>query len=473
MFESADPAECIDTMGVAARAESAAIAERLEAVWRLYSLRMAAEDPATRLWCIDGFEGVSAEVSAAQNISRSRAASQVRTAVSLYQRLPAVAAVFAKGDIDFRLVRMIINRTDNVEDDIIADLDAALASRVGKWMRLSTPKLQDRLDLWVADFDAAAVRVPPAVKDNCYFDVDPHPQAPGMASVGGVLEALDAAALNQRLDAIAATVCKNDPRTAAQRRAAAGGALGRLEAGLVCQCDNQDCPTRAERAAAAQVVIHVLAEQATLDGTSDHPGYVPGLGVLPAESVREAAKTANVTPVRRPSAEPETGYRPATGLADFLRWRDLTCRWPGCDTPVQRCDLDHTAPWPAGPTHASNLKHYCRTHHLIKTFAVGWADQQLPDGTVSVTAPTGHVYTTKAHGATLFSGLATPTGTVDAAPPEPSPDRSAMMPRRKQAREQDRRDRVNRERLLRVEINAEVERQHQAWLTATYEPPPF
>ena len=35
-------------------------------------------------------------------------------------------------------------------------------------------------------------------------------------------------------------------------------------------------------------MIHVLAEQATLDGTSDQPGYLPGFGILPAESVRDA-----------------------------------------------------------------------------------------------------------------------------------------------------------------------------------------
>ena len=30
---------------------------------------------------------------------------------------------------------------------------------------------------------------------------------------------------------------------------------------------------------------------------------------------------------------------------------------------------------------ATNLKCYCRTHHLVKTFW-GWRDKQLPDGTV-------------------------------------------------------------------------------------------
>jgi hypothetical protein len=49
-----------------------------------------------------------------------------------------------------------------------------------------------------------------------------------------------------------------------------------------------------ERKAAADAVIHVLADQATLDGTSDHPGYLPGFGIVPADSVRDLAKTATL-----------------------------------------------------------------------------------------------------------------------------------------------------------------------------------
>ena len=67
-----------------------------------------------------------------------------------------------------------------------------------------------------------------------------------------------------------------------------------------------------------------------------------------------------------------------------MRCRDLTCRWPGCDKPAHECDLDHTIPYgDGGPTHASNIKCYCRIHHLVKTFW-GWHDKQLPDGTVIV-----------------------------------------------------------------------------------------
>jgi hypothetical protein len=144
---------------------------------------------------------------------------------------------------------------------------------------------------------------------------------------------------------------------------------------------------------------------------------------------------------------------------------------------VTRCDIDHTIPYPAGSTHASGLKHYCRIHHLIKTFYSGpggWTDQQLPDGTIILTAPTGHTYTTEPHGGMLFPALAQPTGALPVPTlTEPSPYRDAMMPKRKQTREQDRQDRITQERRQRTELITEQQRQHQAWLAANYQPPPF
>jgi hypothetical protein len=80
-------------------------------------------------------------------------------------------------------------------------------------------------------------------------------------------------------------------------------------------------------------------------------------------------------------------------LADFVRCRELTCRAPGCDKPATHCDLDHTVPYPVGPTHASNIKCLCRFHHLLKTFC-GWADRQLPDGTVIWMSPSGQAHST-------------------------------------------------------------------------------
>jgi len=98
----------------------------------------------------------------------------------------------------------------------------------------------------------------------------------------------------------------------------------------------------------------------------------------------------------------------------------------------------------------------------------------LPDGTIILTAPTGHIYTTESHGASMFPALRQTTGELDIPLHMVSPDtdRSAMMPRRKQTRERNRLDHINHERRERTELIAEEERQRQAWLAANYEPPP-
>ncbi|MCZ8380348.1 DUF222 domain-containing protein, partial [Mycobacterium sp. CPCC 205372] len=89
--------------------------------------------------------------------------------------------------------------------------------------------------------------------------------------------------------------------------------------------------------------------------------FVLGAGILPTALLAETTGTARRRTVRHPGdAAPEPRYTPSRALADYIRCRDLTCRFPGCDKPADRADIDHTIPYPAGPTHASNLKCLCR-----------------------------------------------------------------------------------------------------------------
>jgi hypothetical protein len=130
-------------------------------------------------------------------------------------------------------------------------------------------------------------------------------------------------------------------------------------------------------------VIHVLAEQPAVDGDSQAPAYLSGFGPVPSPVLRDLAGTAKIKPLPIPQDCAEPGYRPSVVLAEFVRFRDLTCRFPGCDKAAEVCDIDHTVRFPVGPTHPSNLKLLCRYHHLLKIFYTGvggWADEQLPDG---------------------------------------------------------------------------------------------
>jgi hypothetical protein len=159
------------------------------------------------------------------------------------------------------------------------------------------------------------------------------------------------------------------------------------------------------------------------------------------------ATTAALRPVPNPKdlvVEPH--YRPSAALTRFIRNRDLKCSFPGCDQPAANCDIDHSVPYPHGPTHASNNSLKCRIHHLLKTFC-GWTDLQLPDGTIVWTSPSGRTYTTTPLGAQFFPQLAIPTQTlVLPNSPPTSPHRQLAMPKRKRTRTQDRTYRVEYER---------------------------
>ncbi|WP_156434338.1 DUF222 domain-containing protein [Mycobacterium sp. IS-1590] len=174
-----------------------------------------------------------------------------------------------------------------------------------------------------------------------------------------------------------------------------------------------------------------------------------GGGVIPTPLLAELiGNGAKVQPVHPPPAKPGAGYRPSPTTARFIRMRDLTCRFPGCDRPAEFCDFDHTTPYPAGATHPSNIKCLCRIHHLLKTFG-GWSDQQHPDGTVRWTAPTGRTYLTYPGSRLFYPDWDTTTATVPRnTAPAARGDKAAMMPRRRRTRAQDRLHRITRERAL-------------------------
>lgn len=89
-----------------------------------------------------------------------------------------------------------------------------------------------------------------------------------------------------------------------------------------------------------------------------------------------------------------SGYRPGPGLDRFVRHRDRRCRFPGCRARAARGDLDHTTPWPAGPTSTDNLACLCRHHHRLRHQAPGWSVTTGPGGALHWRTPTGQTTTT-------------------------------------------------------------------------------
>ena len=88
-----------------------------------------------------------------------------------------------------------------------------------------------------------------------------------------------------------------------------------------------------------------------------------------------------------------TRYRPPAGLADLVRARDRACVFPTCQTPAERCDIDHLTAWSqGGTTSLDNLATLCEAHHRLK-HTPGWAlTRNNTSGTLSWHTPDKTVY---------------------------------------------------------------------------------
>ncbi len=343
-------------------------------------------------------------------------------------------------------------RTHLIEDpEALAAVDEDLAERVRRWGALTVTKTEQAIDAIVLDHDAGALRRSTAAGHTRDVQFGSPTDEAGFTSMWARLYAHDGAVLQQRLDEMAHSVCADDPRTMAERRNDALAVLGTGKK-LACGCGDAACPAGEPGDATSNIVVNVVVNDSTVAAASaaetrkctPSTAFVMGGGIMPAALLAATLDRSTVREIRHPGdTPPEPRYVPSPTLANFVRCRDLTCRFPGCDKPAQYCDLDHTVAYPVGPTHPSNLKCLCRFHHLLKTFyngVRGWRDRQLPDGTIIWTSPTGHTYTTHPGSLQLFPTLCEPTATLwTGEPPTPdtSTDRGVMMPKRRHSRAQD------------------------------------
>jgi hypothetical protein len=159
----------------------------------------------------------------------------------------------------------------------------------------------------------------------------------------------------------------------------------------------------AKHARAIRPQIFVTVPVLTLLGVQDAPALLDGTVPIDAETARELATLA--PSLTRLLTDPHTGgvlaigskkYRPPQDLGNYLKVRDVTCRFPGCNRRAAESDIDHnTQASLGGSTHSTNLTHLCRRHHVIKEqarFTVeqtnsGIAKWQTPLGETILTYP--------------------------------------------------------------------------------------
>ncbi len=323
------------------------------------------------------------EVAAELRISRRAAEARIELALQL-ERLTGTREALGTGVLDLAKARAMATATRDLPDAAAAAVESRVLPRApGQVLGGFTESLA-RAVLRV-DPASARKRHERAVTDR---KVELVPLADGMAGIWAMLRADLAVAVFEGITALAQQAKgPSDSRTLDQRRA---DVLADLGADLLAR---PDLPRRHGRRPHLQVTVAAT----TLLGLDEGPGELTGYGPITADLAREIAGDATWT---RILTDPQSGtlldygttvYRPPQSLADRLIAKHQRCRGPGCRIPARRCHLDHTRPFPAGPTAETNLGPLCQFDHIAK-HETDWRCQQRHDGTYVWTSPTGHLY---------------------------------------------------------------------------------
>ncbi|ANW65329.1 hypothetical protein BCA37_18625 [Mycobacterium sp. djl-10] len=501
-------------------AEAQMTARKLACIAQLVALRESEAADEEKLWVYDPWAGARDEVAAALALSPRRASGQLRLAEALTVRLPKVAALLDAGVINARVAASIVYRTALVTPAAQPVIDAEIAARAGSYTTQSDTDVELAVDAIIDEHDPDAVRRYRDATQGLDVQFGKPDDVTGTASLFGRILATDAEHAARVLNAMADTVCRDDPRTKGELRQAGFGAVFRGHDRLVCHCGRPDCPAASIPSKVKSIVVHILAEAGTLDAalaevaaaqhfhhpsdptpptvdleaiarevdeaaetaatkpvtpwpwdtpTTNHdddddddddddedppwaspsPGTPPpppdhpdtgtaatpdpdttatpdtsdpaetpaaqtippavstGGRIIPTLLLAELIRTgATIQPLPPPAADPEPHYHFSDHLRRFITLRDQRCTFPGCTRTADTLDIDHTiAHADHGHTHPSNGKLLCREHHLATTFpttAGTWTDEQLPNGDIYWTAPTGHSYLTEPRSRTLL-----------------------------------------------------------------------
>jgi hypothetical protein len=369
-------------------------AERQTRYWQarqLHALAELAAEPNPDPLCPPGLDKhwVREEVSCALKMSPDAARYRLALAAESAQHFPELVKLLESGEVSLAHVTAFSDNASALEPEEKRQLLALVLERAGR-QSITTFRRAVRKALHeVRPLSIEKNREALAAERRIFIKHS----AEGMSELTANLPTEDALALAARVEDLAQQWSRqrDEQRTMAQLRADA-------MIHLVCS-DRTGAPVR-------PVGVNVCVALSTLVGADDAPaelvaGGVPaeiGGGIVPitAWQARLLAFEPGST-WRRLITDPRgvvldygrTVYRPPAPLARFVRARDRHCRFPHCNRPAIRCDLDHRRDWDhGGTTCPCNIECLCKRHHHLK-HETGCTVTLLDDGTTRWTSPTG------------------------------------------------------------------------------------
>lgn len=343
---------------------------------------------------------VIAELATALRLPERTMSRLVSEAWTLMTELRSTLAALRSGSIDEAHARVIIDETAGLAEASVRErLDAELAARATTMTAASLRRVARRLRE-AAQAESLEERHERARAER---RVEVEPARDGMAWLHLHLAADDALLIRDRLDRVATDVRGEASETSGITD---GRTPDQLRADVARDLLLQGIPPIGEAfhvaAATARPTVHVTVPVLTLLGVDDAPGELEGYGPIDPDTARRLA--AQAPSFTRILTHPVSGtvldvdrttYRPPADLARWLRVRDETCRFPGCNRRAARCELDHTDDWADdGRTAFDNLTHLCPYHHHMK-HETSWSVRHLEHGTLEWRSPAGRRHITE------------------------------------------------------------------------------
>jgi hypothetical protein len=175
--------------------------------------------------------------------------------------------------------------------------------------------------------------------------------------------------------------------------------------GLLNPDETRDIVQAASRHPQTRWCVTVTGPDGTAAAHGCSPGRHPWSPPPGPTHHRQAAQLADllrglnvaIEPIARGTQDDrhaEDQYKPSRKLQHLVRARTATCTAPGCRAEAIHADLDHTIPYPHGPTDEGNLGPKCRSDHRAKQ-APGWKVEQPEPGVFRWTLPSGRIHVTR------------------------------------------------------------------------------
>jgi hypothetical protein len=339
---------------------------------------------------------VISEVACSLRLAERTAESLIGEASMFAGPMKATLQAMSTGEISYRHGQVLMNQLSFLPLEEVAVFEARLLP-IAKDVTVGKLKVRARRMRERAHPETITSRARAAVADRAVW-WEGRPDGMGTLTWYGTAQQTQAA--HDRLTSIAGTARRaeqqDDSIPEDQQRT-----LGQITADAISDL-LLDGVTPSGTGGGIRGSVMITVPVLTVIGTSDAPGFLEGYGPIPADAAREIAGGAPSW--TRLLTHPETGavlsvgqdqYTVPAAMRRVLRLRDGTCRFPGCNRPAARSDIDHTEAWEdGGHTALDNLAHLCAPHHRLKHQTL-WAVRQEPSGVLVWTSPAGSVHRTR------------------------------------------------------------------------------